>query len=27
VVDELVPYDPRRANCRLHLHLETERDP
>jgi predicted ArsR family transcriptional regulator len=23
VVDELVPHDPRRANCRLRLHLET----
>jgi predicted ArsR family transcriptional regulator len=22
VIDELVPKDPRRANCRLHLHLE-----
>jgi predicted ArsR family transcriptional regulator len=24
VVDELVPHDPRRANCRLRLHLEAE---
>jgi predicted ArsR family transcriptional regulator len=24
VVDELVPHDPRRANCRLRLHLEPE---
>jgi hypothetical protein len=22
VIDELVPHDPRRANCRLRLHLE-----
>jgi len=26
VVDELVPHDPRRANCRLRLHLEPERE-
>lgn len=24
-VDELVPHDPRRANCRLRLHLEPDR--
>jgi len=24
VVDELVPHDPRRANCRLRLHLEPQ---
>jgi predicted ArsR family transcriptional regulator len=24
VVDELVPHDPRRANCRLRLHLKSE---
>ena len=22
IVDELVPHDPRRANCRLRMHLE-----
>jgi len=22
VIDELVPHDPRRANCRLRLHLD-----
>jgi hypothetical protein len=26
VVDELVPHDPRRANCPLRLHLEPERE-
>lgn len=25
-VDELVAHDPRRANCRLRMHLEVERD-
>jgi predicted ArsR family transcriptional regulator len=25
VVDELVPHDPRRANCRLRVHLEEDR--
>jgi hypothetical protein len=24
-VDELVPHNPRRANCRLRLHLEPDR--
>ena len=24
VVDELVPHDPRRANCRLRMHLEPD---
>jgi len=27
VVDELEPHDPRRANCRLRLHLEADEDP
>ena len=27
VVDELVPHDPRRANCRLRLHLEPATSP
>jgi len=26
VVDELVPHDPRRANCRLRMHIEADRD-
>ena len=26
VVDELVPHDPRRANCHLRMHVETDRD-
>ncbi|MEP6623887.1 MAG: helix-turn-helix domain-containing protein [Acidimicrobiia bacterium] len=26
VVDELLAHDPRRANCRLRMHLEPERD-
>jgi predicted ArsR family transcriptional regulator len=26
VVDELVPHDPRRANCRLRMHLESSGD-
>lgn len=26
VVDELISHDPRRANCRLRMHLDTERD-
>lgn len=25
-VDELVPHDPRKANCRLRLHVEADRD-
>ena len=24
IVDSLVPHDPRRANCRLRMHLETD---
>jgi predicted ArsR family transcriptional regulator len=27
VVDDLVPHDPRRAGCRLHLHVEPEPEP
>jgi hypothetical protein len=26
VVDELIPHDPRRANCRLRLHLEQDEE-
>lgn len=26
VIDELVPHDPRQANCRLRIHLESEVD-
>ena len=26
VVDELVPHDPRRANCRLRMHLEPDHE-